>query len=672
MNLGKLFNFKYLMQNIKKSKGLLTVLVLIIPVITTLVLIGNNSSEYASATSEYMVTVANILGMYIIPVVISYILYGYVYKKNSVDFIGAMPLTRSTVFTTNFIGGLIIILAVQVLTAITTAVSALVLSNIFITGAMILDIFVVMFLAYSFVFAAAAIAMTVSGNFLTQIVVTLLIVFLIPFVFGFTFIATEKTLDIELANRIVTITEEKNDNFTLPSTLVLELVRGNGDFYTVQRNVKTFVIVIAYFGIGLYLFNKRKMENVGASFSKLWVHLVVKAITLVPMVFVLEMLELDGIFFWIAVVLIFIYYCLYDFITNRKVHIKYTVPCFIVSFVALIGAYKAVQFCGEKVLHNTISLEDIKGISVENTNYSGISSFYMENYRSGIDFYIEDEEFVKTVCEAIHGSENPNYWSSNDWSMVSLNLKLKNGSKKHTTAVVKYNVVQDAIKKMRDNQEYMEKYAEDYKIPENSYIIADYKFLSKEDTKEIVNIFNQIDINRKIEIEDEFSSGGYVRNYVPQPNFCVFYYKNHDLQQIELNPFLSQEMFDKINEVSKRLLLEKFNNYEGEKHIYSYISEKRVNTKSEELEDSINFERTDNLIKYIKERANEKFDMTDKFYVINIDGSNIHNNTIFLKETDELDYIIKQDKAYHIYYEEGEYPDNYYDDLEVEDTILYQ
>ena len=73
MNLAKLFNFKYLKQNIKKSKGLFTVLIFIIPVITALILITKNSSEYISCTYQSLVTSGNIIGMYIIPVVISYL-----------------------------------------------------------------------------------------------------------------------------------------------------------------------------------------------------------------------------------------------------------------------------------------------------------------------------------------------------------------------------------------------------------------------------------------------------------------------------------------------------------------------------------------------------------------------------------------------------------------------
>ena len=66
MNLGKLFNYKYLKQNIKKSKGLLTLLVLIIPVITSLILIGINSSDYATAIFPLVTVMANLFGMYAI------------------------------------------------------------------------------------------------------------------------------------------------------------------------------------------------------------------------------------------------------------------------------------------------------------------------------------------------------------------------------------------------------------------------------------------------------------------------------------------------------------------------------------------------------------------------------------------------------------------------------
>ena len=91
MNLTNLFNIKYLMQNIKKSKGLIILSLVLVPMFTSIILLSA-SSDYALSFAE--ISIVNIICMYIIPIVLSMSLFSYVYKKNSVDFIGSMPVSR--------------------------------------------------------------------------------------------------------------------------------------------------------------------------------------------------------------------------------------------------------------------------------------------------------------------------------------------------------------------------------------------------------------------------------------------------------------------------------------------------------------------------------------------------------------------------------------------------
>ena len=117
MNLMKLFNFKFLMQNIKKSKALIILLTIVVPMFTSIMLL---SIDVNYALPFWELSIINIIGMYIIPIVLSMTLFNYVYKKNSVDFIGSMPLSRNTIFLTNTIGGIAIIIIMQLITLIST------------------------------------------------------------------------------------------------------------------------------------------------------------------------------------------------------------------------------------------------------------------------------------------------------------------------------------------------------------------------------------------------------------------------------------------------------------------------------------------------------------------------------------------------------------------------
>lgn len=651
MNSGKLFNFKYLKQNIKKSKGLLIVLMFLIPVITSLILIGNNSTEYVSSTEQITVSIANILGMYGIPFILSFILYGYVFKKNSVDFIGSMPISRTTIFVTNYLGGIILIAIIQIITALVTFLGASFLSNIFIAPQMILDIFIVMFLSYIFVFSAASLAMTVSGNVLIQIVVTLLILFLIPFTLTFGFSQVNKTLEIKLLNHDVAINNFTTTEYTMPSIFFTEVFGGNSHFYSTSRNVKTLLLSIVYFAIGVYLFNKRKMENVEVSFSKIWVHLLVKGITLLPMVFIIELLDMEIVFKGIAITLVFIYYCLYDFITNRKVSIKFTIPCFIVSFVILVGLYHGMIFIGEKIYQTSISVDDIQAISIETDNNIISSSLVNNSMKSNSGNYVTDKETIKKICEGLVDIKTRNYdgyYYSGFSPFVYLNFKLNNGRIITTSTQINYSVYKQVIDDIFESQEYLEKEKEKFKLGNDTYIIANGKFLSPEETKVIVDLYNNLDIKNILEIEREFSyQGEYQRNYIPQPDFTAYCYKNHELCRIEINPFLSQELFDKMSEISwNRLkdILEKYDS-EEEKYIDAYVSEIRVSTYSVQDDNKYyhSFENTTGIINYAREHMNEKIDMNDCFYVISINSVYPLQTSIYLKETEELKSIIERD-----------------------------
>ena len=51
-----------------------------------------------------------LLGTFILPIIISICLFNYIYKKKSVDFINSMPISRKSIFITNTILGIIIII----------------------------------------------------------------------------------------------------------------------------------------------------------------------------------------------------------------------------------------------------------------------------------------------------------------------------------------------------------------------------------------------------------------------------------------------------------------------------------------------------------------------------------------------------------------------------------
>ena len=67
----------------------------------------------------------------------------------------------------------------------------LILSNVYIPYMMLIDYLWYWFIVYIFVFSATNLAMTISGNAITQIVLTLLLVFLIPYLSAYFTLSNE-------------------------------------------------------------------------------------------------------------------------------------------------------------------------------------------------------------------------------------------------------------------------------------------------------------------------------------------------------------------------------------------------------------------------------------------------------------------------------------------------
>ena len=176
MNLMKLFNINYLKQNFKKSKVILSIFVGLIPILNTIILIMNFNNNNNNVFSFTEISVINFIGIYILPIIVSICLFNYIYKKKSVDFINSMPISRKSVFVTNTLFGILIFLSMLIVNVLLMLILTFVF-NIPITFMMIFDYLWYWFIIYMFTFSATNLAMTVSGNAITQVIVTLLLVF---------------------------------------------------------------------------------------------------------------------------------------------------------------------------------------------------------------------------------------------------------------------------------------------------------------------------------------------------------------------------------------------------------------------------------------------------------------------------------------------------------------
>ena len=92
MNLTKLFNLNYLVQNIKKSRVVLAIFIGLIPILNTIILIMTITSNYNHILNFAEISIINLIGIYILPIIISICLFNYIYKKKSGDLSDRSPL----------------------------------------------------------------------------------------------------------------------------------------------------------------------------------------------------------------------------------------------------------------------------------------------------------------------------------------------------------------------------------------------------------------------------------------------------------------------------------------------------------------------------------------------------------------------------------------------------
>lgn len=415
MNLTNLFNFNYLKENIKKSKAIILLCILLLPIINGIILLMNCSLDNSFMPNIYELSGVVLFGMYIVPIVLSITLFSFVYKKGSIDFTLSMPISKKQIFLTNTVGGIVILLLMQLINFIIMFFVSLIYSNIIIDYKMLFDILLIYSISYIFVFTCTNIAVSVSSNKITTIVVTLLILFLIPFVS--TFITTDGfdydaggTAKIECISDDCTPTiyecndirceiDKKNNIYSgyvtkvddITYTMPYELIKDTMFSIESEDNInisliKMSILSIIYMFVGLILFSKKKYEVVGTSFRSDNVHIFVRTLTTIPIVCIsyiiirnFDISSYDLFSIVLLLVLIFAYLIIYDLITRKKVTNFFKMAfCLVIVFVfaALTGYF----FEDEDYIIDSKDIDMLTFEDYDNTNIGSTKNKDVINY----------------------------------------------------------------------------------------------------------------------------------------------------------------------------------------------------------------------------------------------------------------------------------------------------
>lgn len=683
MNLIKLFNKEYLKENIKKSRGFIILFLVLVPLFTALYTVLSLHDEIrVTIVDKLDIMWINLIGMYVIPLVLSFTLFGYVYKRNSVDFINSMPINRKTIFVTNTIGGILLITLIQIVTAIILVICDAIFADVVIFSAMITDMLILMWVSYIFVFVATNLAMTFSGTFLTQIALTMLILFLIPFcIDSYHEFDVDKEINFVNENGYFAEYVYEEDGYTMPYRILHHTISGaRGDIYSNKSILRMVLVGALYFGLGMYFFQKRKMENTEESFSSIKTHIFVKALTIFPMIILLNLAEPDfeSVIFILA--LIIVYYFIFDYIVKRKVSLKVSIPCLILILGIMQGICMGAEGIRENMPKKELNKEDVVAISIgDNDDYSR-NWYYYNNSLSDWEYFVRNQEIIDIIFESarkveeyyrpkesfsemqpVSESAEVTYAATvelkrrvtieehimeleekekekgpePDTLYVDFILKTKFGSKK----VVDFRILREDYYKIIEILEKDENFMA--AIRERSFKkgeIAIENLLTNDKDKEFFEKELREEIN-KMTLEELF-----VLRYTTSVTIKNYYYDNHSLVENIYSIDLSQKIFKKaaemLNNQTGILLTEELKKEDG--YISSfYLENPDIDHR---YEGSVYFDyENDEIIDFILKHYDEEFDTSKEYYMIRGYIRSYRDNVYFFtNRIEEINEIVNR------------------------------
>lgn len=636
MSLTKLFNFHYMYENIKKSKMPILLCVLVVPFLTTIMLLTADVEAFSFAS----LGIFNILLMYVIPFILSANLFGYIYKKSSVDFMGSMPLSRKTIFFTNTLAGILLILAMQGLTLFCTLMISTFSDSIIMAG-LAWDVFVYQTFAYIFLFTIANLAMSVAGNMMTQIVGILLITFLMPALYTFTFMASDPYITTDTFDHSTFSPILHFGTFTAPSLIV------SGSYgFNVTSMVKMIALSIIYIAFGFVFFQRRKMEKAGESFVKKSTHYLVKGLTLLPFVMIIKIVfiseEFEALPFVLGITLI--YWLVYDLITSKKMKFWPNMAWLGGSILTIFAVLSGLIGIQKSIWNSNVNIENITKLELSKTYYDNGA------YDTSEKYIIQDQDLILSI---ISNSKNYSYEKDDSSTNMYGIAYFKGGRKYHVSVQVDNS----------DLSKVMEHTVKQRDIPSNKNIkiYLDSKIASRTEKKELSELLKNME-PRYIRVSNGFDS--YVR-YDMISSFGM--YRNGFYRTVSAYEYINHKMYlyEYSEEDSKELeaFLTKLHNqtaYEQAKvtraiDIYYGVRDGNHNYKTSSSSDV-----KANLKQFIIDNQGEKVDLNQDYIRISLDFRNVGKQVSVSYTTNKVSEVIEKFTVSGEEIEDWYYYDDFY------------
>lgn len=563
MNLKALFNFNFFKENIRKSKGLLAFLLGVIPIINIIFLIILLTTSNNNLLEFNMLSMLTYAGIIFIPLSLSVTLFGFILKKKSVDFVMSKPISRKSIFITNTLGGILILFIFMLINTLIFGLFGLIFESLTIPFALLIDYFIFWFISYVFMFIVTNLAIILSGNLITSLVVTAIILLIVPYLNGISYL----TQDYYSGNNYIVCDNEDckptnyycyNDsdceehllnneynlyygklmtyNFTAPLAMLNDVANENDTFYNFISLIKMAILSIIYSIIGYFAFKRRKMENNETSFKNSFAHYFVKGITIFPVCLVTyAIIEGAGAIGWlISIVGIIIYSIVYDLVTRKEI---YKPLKSLVISVLLFCIFTGVYALNFEVFDNPEKVIE----KVDSITYEGME--------------ITDKDLINSIIKSLLDENKTGSGYVYNFIFTSGNTQYEVTADINETL---NSLLQDELNVW--NKEKIE----NFNFNRINYI--EYNNTTIPVTKEIKNL-----IKDNIDKIDEFN----IDSLSNTDTLFLYSYRNHHYENIMIPIKLSEELFNKIITYQNELFIkyQEKTSYETYYDLYAYESD---------------------------------------------------------------------------------------------------
>ena len=697
MKLTKYFNLNFLIQNLKKSKVVLSIFIGLIPILNTIIEIMILSIDKTEILSFGEISALTLLGAYFLPIIISICLFNYVYKKNSVDFINSMPISRKSIFITNTVLGIIIITSMLLINAILTLLVCLILNRP-IPLIMLLEYFSYFSLVYFFIFITTNLAMTISGNAITQVIVTLLLLFLMPYISIFTNNLSKQYLvyDFGYNNRsyikcttkeclpdeyycydnekclskqkndlykIMNLKEINENIYTAPFAFFTNQISSSTNKTNIISILKMIILSIIYIILGNKLFKLRKMEVSETSFKNIHHHNIVKSLTLIPIAtiayYLLKGTNLITTIF--IVIIMIIYFLVYDLLVKKHItNLKLTAIYFVITIITTVGTCYLIEDNAKKEL--IIDHKNITSIAID-LNYT------INSYNEKI-VYINNQELINLIIKSglkdysktLRESNQTYNYDDAYYTYITMPIYLKTkDNKQYQTYISLDEKTYKEVLKILDKEEL---YIDNYKSLNNKNIYAvkiGNKLYTKEETSKILETietaYKNISLEEYIRIQDEYIYNDY---YI----ITLYSYENHDKRTYTITGYISNKLLNAISNNYNQELSNDIPNIIPEDY-YIYHEESYLNN-TYNMDYYVLKSSKNEIYEFILKNKNDKVDITKEYFKFSIE-INKQKYIFTTNKTDEIKNIledkyleIKNTKEYQDY-NNNDNGDRYYD-----------